>query len=638
MIVPSAEEGEVSGRAVMMLYDFIAARMPDGALERVNLAAGEIRPRDYFSDSVWITFEQWRRLLTAAGSELADIRELIGVVRDAELPESERRAMSTMVQTLVSPGRIFALSDGTTNPMNSFVTSEAKETGDTEWLFTLRFADGYTPYPEFCWFSAGQLAFVPRLFGFAPGTVVQESCLVDGGDACRFRVSWDPFRSEEERAEHFSLRTHILEARLEELQATVADLVSGEALEDVLIRITDNAARAIVAPSHLLVLDPELDIPRHAFASGLTAEQAEEVGPRLLDGAQQSDESWLVVDIVSPRRWYGRLAAIQRWGQFFEFGDALLTVYARLAAAALDAALALADAHRRAEEAHALLAELQRTQMQLVQAQKLESLGQLAAGVAHEINTPIQYISDNIRFLDESFQTLLHESTVSTAEHLGAETDQDPTVGHHVDAAELEFVRAEVPLAIAQAQEGIGRVTEIVRALKGLAHPSADVFSVADLNRMVSDATVVSRSEWRHVAQLELDLSPELPGLECCPGPLGQVFLNLIVNSAHSIKDRFAGSHVQGHISVATSCAEDLLSVRIADNGVGVPVEILDRIFDPFFTTKEVGSGTGQGLAISRAVIVDQHGGSIDVAPGIDGGASFTVTLPRRHAAANASP
>ena len=278
--------------------------------------------------------------------------------------------------------------------------------------------------------------------------------------------------------------------------------------------------------------------------------------------------------------------------------------------------------------------ELQDTQTQLLAAQKLEAIGSLAAGIAHEINTPIQYVGDNIRFLQESAEAV---GTVIAAIGPMIEAVESGAAGSEVAArfreveaeADLDFIREEVPLAIEQSLEGIDRVAEIVRAMKEFAHPGSADKAPIDINRNIETTVAVAKNEWKYVADLTLNLDPELPEVPALAGPLNQSLLIMVVNSAQAIGDTIdAASGERGAISISTYVEDADAVISIADNGPGIPEKILDRIFDPFFTTKDVGKGSGQGLSIARSVIVDKHGGRLDVETVDGSGTTFIIRLP----------
>jgi signal transduction histidine kinase len=298
--------------------------------------------------------------------------------------------------------------------------------------------------------------------------------------------------------------------------------------------------------------------------------------------------------------------------------------------AAVDAAYAQADRDRQMVERSLELASeelLERNrqlredierrkqlEIELAQAEKLRAVGQLASGIAHELNTPIQYVSDNLDFLQKAFQAL----TVFIARGVEGESGKA--------RSKLDFMQQNIPGALEAALDGCSRVAEIVQAMKIFAHPDGGVCAPADINQALTSTLAVARNVVRYVADVELDLG-ELPLVECRIGDINQVFLNLIINAAHAVADRH-GPEGRGKIRLSTSVRDDRVIVAVADDGCGIPEAVQPRIFEPFFTTKEVGKGTGQGLAISRSIVADRHGGSLsfETAPGV--GTTFTVVLP----------
>jgi PAS domain S-box-containing protein len=270
----------------------------------------------------------------------------------------------------------------------------------------------------------------------------------------------------------------------------------------------------------------------------------------------------------------------------------------------------------------------------LVQAQKLESIGQLAAGIAHEINTPIQFVGDNTRFLKDAFTSFNElivacERLLESAEQGAADMSLVEEIRAIADAADIDYLREEVPKSIEQSLEGIGRVARIVRAMKDFSHPDENGKSSADVNRAIESTVTVARNEWKYVASLELDLDPDLPLVVCQIGALNQVILNLVVNAAHAIGDVKGNSpNHKGKITVSTRRDDDMLVIRIADTGAGIPPAARSKIFDPFFTTKPVGKGTGQGLAIAYSVVVEKHGGAISFESEVGRGTTFIIRLP----------
>jgi len=266
--------------------------------------------------------------------------------------------------------------------------------------------------------------------------------------------------------------------------------------------------------------------------------------------------------------------------------------------------------------------------------QKLESIGQLAAGIAHEINTPIQYISDNLQFIRTAFNAL--EGALAGARRAGAVASHQPSdvteIGcgrNQIENSDLEFFAEETPQAIDQAIEGARRVAEIVRALREFSHPGGEDAAPVDLNHMLENAVLVSRNKWKYAAELKTDLDPALPLVRCLAGELNQVFLNLIVNSADAITSALQQDpDRKGEISVASRRDGAMAEVRVRDNGTGIPKEVEPRVFDPFFTTKGVGSGTGQGLSIAYNIVARKHNGTITFETEPGAGTTFVVRLP----------
>jgi PAS domain S-box-containing protein len=271
---------------------------------------------------------------------------------------------------------------------------------------------------------------------------------------------------------------------------------------------------------------------------------------------------------------------------------------------------------------------------QLAQAQKLESIGQLAAGIAHEINTPIQYVGDNTRFLGDAFKDLVHlqEKYKDLLEAAKAGAVAEELIDRAESAMreiDLDYLMDEIPVAISQSLEGVERVAKIVRAMKDFSHPGAAEKRAVDINKAIENTIIVARNEWKYVAEMVTDLDLSLPLVPCRPDEFNQVILNIIINAAHAIAGVVGQEPAEkGRITVKTRKNGEAVEILISDTGGGIPEEIRSRIFDPFFTTKEVGKGTGQGLAISHAVIVDKHGGAIDFETEMGRGTTFIIRLP----------
>jgi signal transduction histidine kinase len=269
-----------------------------------------------------------------------------------------------------------------------------------------------------------------------------------------------------------------------------------------------------------------------------------------------------------------------------------------------------------------------RLEADLTQAQRLESVGRLAAGIAHEINTPVQYVGDNVQFLGHSLGSLMellgdYRAVLGESGSLIPESS-GRLLADREQAVDMAYLEAEMPDAVGAALDGIQRVTTIVRAMRRFGYTESERAPL-DLNELVANTLTVARGEYRHLAEVETDFGnlPPVPGYR---GDLGQVFLNLIVNAAHAIADRDAGE--PGRIRVRTWSEQGAALVAVEDNGCGIPSDVEDKVFDQFFTTKEVGRGTGQGLALARAIVVNKHGGQLTFSSRAGSGATFFVRLP----------
>jgi two-component system NtrC family sensor kinase len=265
------------------------------------------------------------------------------------------------------------------------------------------------------------------------------------------------------------------------------------------------------------------------------------------------------------------------------------------------------------------ITERKAAEERMASSDRLESIGRLAAGVAHEINTPIQYLNDSVSFIREGVEELL-----AYIDKLHGSMPAKPT-----ENEDVEYMREELPPALTRVADGLSRIAEIVRSMKHFSHADQREMSAVDLNVAIASTLVMARSEYKDVADVETDYAT-LPPVTCHGGQINQVVLNLVVNSAHAIAD-FVGKHGgRGKITVKTSVEPEHVLISITDTGGGIPEGIRVRIFDPFFTTKEVGRGTGQGLSIARNVIVKGHGGQLDFDTEMGKGTTFHVRLPRQ--------
>jgi signal transduction histidine kinase len=273
-------------------------------------------------------------------------------------------------------------------------------------------------------------------------------------------------------------------------------------------------------------------------------------------------------------------------------------------------------------------------EIQLRQAQKLESIGHLAAGIAHEINTPTQFIGDNLQFMQDVFLDLVgllgqFKRLLEAARGQSFAQDLTQEIEKTIETINLDDVEKEIPKSITQALTGVHRVAKIVQAMKDFSHPGNESKVPIDLNRAIESTLTVCRNEWKYVADLKTDFDLSLPPVACLPGEFNQVILNIVVNAAHAIAEKEAGKG-KGVINVSTRSQGDKVEIRISDTGTGIPETARGRIFDPFFTTKEVGKGTGQGLAIARSVVVDKHQGEIFFETQTGQGTTFVIRLPQR--------
>jgi two-component system, NtrC family, sensor kinase len=278
------------------------------------------------------------------------------------------------------------------------------------------------------------------------------------------------------------------------------------------------------------------------------------------------------------------------------------------------------------------ITEVRRLGRELTAAQKLESVGRLAAGVAHEINTPVQFVSDNVQFVRTSLpdiaavigsyrnlqQAVQSGGDVGAAAKLAAEAET---------AADLDYVMENAPLAIESSIDGLGRIATIVRSMKEFAHPDQGEKKFVDLNQAIRSTLVVAHNEYKYVAEIDTQFG-ELPAVPCYLGEINQVVLNLLVNASHAISDVIKDSGSLGKITVRTRLDGDAVEISIGDTGTGIPIAARDKVFDPFFTTKEVGKGTGQGLAIARGVVVNKHGGTLHFETECGKGTTFFIRLP----------
>jgi PAS domain S-box-containing protein len=279
------------------------------------------------------------------------------------------------------------------------------------------------------------------------------------------------------------------------------------------------------------------------------------------------------------------------------------------------------------------ITEKQKVEAQTALSQKMEAIGQLAAGIAHEINTPIQYIGDNLIFLKKTIDKFSEIIELCQgSKNKAGQVINEENIAHLQEAArqsKLQHYISESPGAVQEALDGVERVRKIVLAMREFSHPSEKDKKLSDLNHGIETTVVISRNEWKYSASLETDLDPDLPLINCQIDEINQVILNMIINAVQAIQEKLPpGSEQKGKITITTRKGEKCVIIKITDTGNGIPVEIRQRIFDPFFTTKGIGKGTGQGLSLAHQIIVQKHHGKIDVDSIVGEGTTFTIEIP----------
>jgi signal transduction histidine kinase len=288
----------------------------------------------------------------------------------------------------------------------------------------------------------------------------------------------------------------------------------------------------------------------------------------------------------------------------------------------------------RAIQRRRLLLEKQRMERELIHSARLEAIGQLAAGIAHEINTPIQYIGDNARFLQGVFADVSElfdglQRLLNAARNGAVDDALLDEIESKLRQVDVGFLAREIPLSIEQSLEGVNHVANIVGAMREFSHPANGHKQPVDLNRAIHAALTLSRGEWKHAAELTTELDAEIPLVCCYPTDINRVVMNLVVNAAQAVARMPGnGANRQGRITVRTRYDHPWVEIRVEDNGPGIPQAIRPRVFDLFFTTKPVGQGTGQGLAIAYNIVVEKHGGTIYFEDNPGGGTVFVVRLP----------
>ena len=371
--------------------------------------------------------------------------------------------------------------------------------------------------------------------------------------------------------------------------------------------------------------------PAFTTLTGYAAEEVIGQNPRLLKSGQHAATDYRNMwdTVLAGKVWRGEMVNRRKDGSLYP--EEMTITPVRDAAGEIVRFIAFQQditERKQAERERAVL------EVQLRHAQKLEAIGHLAAGIAHEINTPTQYIGDNLRFVHDAVRDMSpvleqHRQLLEAAKQNAVTEPMVQELETRVKAADLDYLLVEVPKALEQSLDGVRRVSKIVQAMKEFSHPGSESMTAVDLNRPIENTITVARNEWKYVADVVTDFDPELPPVPCLLAGFNQVILNILINAAHAIGDVAGhGENSKGKITVSTQRVDDFVEVRISDTGTGIPEAARSRIFDPFFTTKPVGKGTGQGLAIARSVIVDKHGGTIEFETEMGKGTTFIIRLP----------
>jgi PAS domain S-box-containing protein len=280
------------------------------------------------------------------------------------------------------------------------------------------------------------------------------------------------------------------------------------------------------------------------------------------------------------------------------------------------------------------ITDRKKLETQLQQSQKMEAIGQLAAGIAHEINTPTQFVGDNTRFFQDAYEDLIqiirdYENLIEQTKAGTLQAEQIQAVEKRIEDIDLAYLEEEIPVALQHTLKGVERITKIVQAMKIFSHPGMLVKEPTDINQEIEKTITITRNEWKYVAKMETDFDPSLPDVPCFRAELNQVILNMIVNAAHAIAEANGDQSSQtGTIRIQTYHKDSWAKIRISDNGAGIPEDIRHKIFDLFFTTKGPGKGSGQGLAISHSVVVEKHRGTLDLESQEGKGTTFIIGLP----------
>ncbi len=437
------------------------------------------------------------------------------------------------------------------------------------------------------------------------------------------RVKLQLEKHKNELEELVAERTSALLKLNEKLSREIELKVKVEKEQSRLIAAIENAAEAIIitdAAANIIYVNPSFE-----KITGYSADEIRGKNPNLFKSGLHDEkfyqEFWKT--ILSGQVWKGRFSNKNKDGSICE-ADTTVT--------------SIKDADDNITNFVAVKRDVTKEmelERQIQQKSKLESIGTLAAGIAHEINTPVQYVRDNTKFLEDAIKDLteldaLYQRLITTAEDKQLFPEEVRKIQEFAEEIDVDFLSEETSKAVEGALEGLERISTIVQAMKEFSHPGGNEKQPEDINILIERTLLISRNEWKHFADVDFLKNPTLPSVPVISGQFKQVILNLLVNAAHSIAEKVSGKiDEKGIITITSDFDDENIRIRVKDSGTGIPESLLERIFDPFFTTKEVGEGSGQGLSMAYTTIVEGHGGKIDVQSEVGIGTEFILTIPR---------
>jgi len=421
-------------------------------------------------------------------------------------------------------------------------------------------------------------------------------------------------------------RTAALLQANDQLAAEIAQTTTMQERQNRLITAIKCAAESIVITSptgEIIFVNPAFE-----KLTGYTADEVIDKTPKILQSGVHDEEFYrnLWQTITAGRTWVGRFTNRKKDGTTY-LEEATISPVRDEQGKIINFVAVKRDITREVA-----------LEGQLNQAQKLESIGTLAAGMAHEINTPIQYLLSNTEFLREVLNDLAemqtsHDKLVNAVSAAGVFGEEVTAIKRLADELDLAYLMSEADKALLETLGGIHRIADIVTAMKDFAQPDSAEKQPEDLHKIIESTLDVSRSQWQNVAEIELCLDAELPPVPLMAGRFKQVLLDMIINATHALAEQYpAPAKEKGRITITTKRAANKVELLLADTGTGIAQDNINKIFDPFFTTKPVGQGSGQGLSVAHGIIVDLHGGTISVASAEGAGTTFTITLPLNEA------